>query len=404
MNRGRYWQPKIDRLVRKARTIYHGIPQWLRFVLAPLKFGYWLVDVLRPDLWVMTGEEVRSKQELTIIYAGISENRHFIKKLAFHEGHREEHIGKTWLWSISKASRSTDHKDALVITEVPRSFRLLFRQPMTWYVPCWVHGELDISSDAESLFRSRSLRSDINKIKNAKLALDVTDDDRDVFDFYHSMHLPFITQTHGDRAVAVDYELVKRELRRCDLVFITREEQRLAGALVRYSKRRAELWFLGIRDGNLEYVKQGVIGALYYFPILYLQTKGIQRVDFGPSRAFLRNGVLQYKRKWNQTLCRTSIVGFLIRPLVIGAAVKGFFCNNPFIVSDGKKLSGAIFVDEDEQLSQDYFARICKERYFKGMSELVVFRFGEVNNEMPHGVPSELSGTIVVRSVECDSK
>jgi hypothetical protein len=215
------------------------------------------------------------------------------------------------------------------------------------------------------------------------------------------MHLPFVTKIHRNGAVVIDYETVKQELRRCELVFVRKEEERLAGSLIRYSKDRAELWFLGIKDGDLEHVKHGVIAALYYFPILHLRAKGVQSVDFGPSRAFLKDGVLQYKRKWNQKLDGISAHGFVMRPLSIGAAVKGFLCNNPFVFPDGARLNSAIFVDKDEQLSKEFFERASRQYCLNGIAKLVVFRFGEVDDETQYVVPSALSGRIAVHSVEC---
>ncbi len=404
MNQQPNRQVKIDRLALKLKSVYRGLPAWLRFVLAPLEFVYYLDRVLRPDLWIMTGEETSSSRELTIIFTGNNQNRYFLKNLAFHSCSRDENIGKTWLWNVSKICRSFGQHDTLLINEIPRYLRILFKDPMTWYVPCWVYGELYLSADHQQLVRNRSLRSDINKIKKANLTFETASDTADCHEFYHSMHLPFVTQSHHDGAVVTDYAEVLHELKRCDLVFVRNEEERLAGALIRYSKNRAELWFLGVKDGNPEYVKLGVIGALYYYPILYFKSKGIQRVDFGPSRAFLKNGVLQYKRKWDQTLSGTSRDGFLIRPSSVGPAVKGFLCNNPFIITDRGKLVGVVFADGKEQLSHDFLEQTSRQYSLKGMAGLVVCTFGGVEGDEPYVVPSALSDRIAVRSVGRDSR
>jgi hypothetical protein len=392
----------IDRLILKCKTAYHNMPARLRIVLAPLRFVYYAASVLRPDLWIIVGREPRSQQELTILYAGNDQNRQFLKRLALQDCSREESIGKTWLWNIRKASGANHNADTLTIVEVPRSLRAIYRRPMTWYVPCWIHGELDISPDHYRLANNRSLRSDINKIKKSNLSFEVTNDAKECYDFYHTMHLPFITQIHRGAAVVIDYEVVKQELRTCDLIFIRKGEERLGGSLIRYSKDKAELWFLGIKDGDPELLKHGVTAALYYFPMQYLQTKGIRRVDFGPSRPFFRNGVLQYKRKWDQRLSGISAHGFVVRPLSMGAAVKGFFCNNPFIYPEGSKLNGAIFIDDDELLSPEFFVKTSKQYHLNGMANLVVFRFANDKSDMSHLVPSSLQSRITVRSVECE--
>ncbi len=392
----------IETIVLKCRTIYRGIPPWLRIVFVPLKLVYWLVSVLRHDLWIMTGEEASTNRELTITYAGNDENRHFLRDLAFRQCSREEHVGTVWLWGLSRISKSSHHEDSLLIAEVPRSLRALFKRPMAWYVPCWVHGQLNISDDRSPIVNSRSLRSDINKIKKSNLEFEVSNDASDCYDFYHNMHLPFVRVVHGSSAVVIDYEVVKQEFRRCDLVFVKKGEERLAGALIRYSKSRADLWFLGVKNGDLQYVKDGVLAALYYFPLLYLQSKGVLSVDLGPSRAFLKHGVLQYKKKWDQTLNKTSTVGFLIRPLSTTAAVQGFLHNNPFIFADKGRLNGAVFTREDEELSADFFAASRKAYLLKGMSKVVVYGFGAV--KPTSAVPPDLSDTVVVRSLADHSR
>ena len=402
MNQQPNRQVKIDGLALKLKSVYRGLPAWLRIVLAPLEFVYYLDRVLRPNLWIMAGEEISSSRELTIIFAGSNQNRYFFKNLAFQSCSRDENIGKTWLWTIPKVSRSVKHDDALTITEVPRFLHVLFKRPMTWYAPCWVYGELNILGGHHNLVKNRSLRSDINKIKKANLTFEVTDDPSELHDFYYGMHVPFVTQTHRDGAVVIDYDVVKREFRRCDLVFIRKDDERLAGALIRYSKNHAELWFLGIKDGNLDHIKYGVVAALYYFSILHLEAKGIQRVDFGPSRTFLKNGVLQYKRKWDQALNGTSRDGFLIRPSSVGPAVKGFLCNNPFIIADRGKLVGVVFADGREHLSQDFLEQTSRQYSLKGMAGTVVFTFGGVEGDEPYVVPSALSDRIAVRRVGCD--
>lgn len=395
----------IDWLLVKCKMLYRHMPARLRFVLAPLKSVYYLRSVLRPDLWIIAGKEVRSEQELTIIYAGDDENRHFFRGLALRDCHREERIGKAWLWNTSKVSRSTDHSQALVVIEIPRSLRVLFRRPMSWFVPSWIHGELDISSDDHRIANTRSLRSDINKIKNSKLSFEVTNDAKDCYDFYYDMHLPLVTRIYRGGAVVMDYEVIKQEMRRCDLVFIRREEERIGGALIRYPKKdKAELWFLGIKNGDPEYIKYGVTAALYYFSILYLREKGVRRIEFGMSRSFLKDGVLQYKRKWGQTLGGISAHGFVVRPLSMSPAVKGFFCNNPFIYLDGTELNGAIFVDEDEQLSTDFFTKTSRRYHLNGLAKLVVFRFGKDDGKTQYVIPSALAGRMTVRSVESDHR
>ena len=95
-----------------------------------------------------------------------------------------------------------------------------------------------------------------------------------------------------------------------------------------------------------------------------------------------------------------EIMGLIIKPLSRADGVKGFFINNPFIYEDKTGLNGAIFVPGNRSLSKEDFAKIYKDYYVKGLSKLVVYRFGEVNSKTPVAVPEEFSDRITMCTVE----
>jgi len=95
-----------------------------------------------------------------------------------------------------------------------------------------------------------------------------------------------------------------------------------------------------------------------------------------------------------------EIMGLIIKPLSRADGVKGFFINNPFIYEDKTGLNGAIFVPGNRSLSKEDFAKIYKDYYIKGLSKLVVYRFGEVDSKTPVAVPEEFSDRITMCTVE----
>lgn len=52
---------------------------------------------------------------------------------------------------------------------------------------------------------------------------------------------------------------------------------------------------LGLLDGNEEYLRHGVVGALYYFGILEGQKMGCRYFSVGGTRPFLTDGLTKYK-------------------------------------------------------------------------------------------------------------
>ena len=366
------------------RAIHYKTPSLFRFIFLPARLVHWLTHVLRPDQWIITGEEIANKQQLAIIYTGSKERKNYLIQLAFGSSYRENYVGKTWL----------------MVTEVPKVFRILFERKKCFYIPCWISGEVDISVDIYSFTKNRSLKSDMCRIRKNKLQFELTNDLPQFHNFYYNMYLPYITRAHGSRAVIMKYAYMEKEFRNCTLLLIKKEKAYIAGILLVYGKNSVRLWTLGVRDGSFDYVKDGAIGALFYFAVHYLQEKGYERVHFGLSRAFLKDGVLKYKNKWNQKIIGTAGMGFLMKPLLRTTGVKGFLLNNPFLFMDKKRLNGAIFVEIDEPLSEKDFGKIYKDYSLTGMNKLYVYRFGDGNSKVQENVPPEFFNRITVCSAE----
>jgi hypothetical protein len=119
----------------------------------------------------------------------------------------------------------------------------------------------------------------------------------------------------------------------------------------------------------------------------------------GSSKAFLNDGVLQYKRKWGMKIVGAKESLFVLDVMQSGDGVKSFLANNPFCqLSDGK-LVAEVFSPEDEELSEERLLEINKLFYLSGISYLNIHRFGAAESravEMPPG----LSNCITVLDAE----
>lgn len=396
----------VKKLLVKGKRVYDKTPNCLRRILWPVRLIYRFFNILRLDLWTIMGDEISSGKKLVIFYAGRELDKNFLVRLAFDGTFEENYIGKKWLWQIPHIVKEGEHGCSLIVVEVPNSLRILSRKMKCLYIPSWVNGETDISVDNPSLFKHRntSLKSDLTKIRRNKLQFEVTNDLYQLHNFFYNMYVPYITKVHSSRSKIMSYDYVKREFRKGglfnDLLLIKEHEEYIAGVLLHYKKNRAKLSTLGVKEGNLDYVKDGAIGALFYFSVQYLAEKGATRIDFGGSRPFLKDGVLRYKRKWNQKISDKKEIGFLIKMVSKTEAVKGFFLNNPFIFEDKTGLNGAVFVESDQSLSKGDFVRIYKDYYLNGLSKLVIYQFGQTIGEIKDIILPELSNKITVRSAE----
>jgi len=385
------------KLLALERRLYLKIPSHLRFFLLPIKRMHSLVKVLRLNLWIITGVENLSKEKLIVFYAGSSAEieKNFFAKLIFDGSFNENNIGKAWLWNIIRSKRQISDKCSLMVVESPWFFCKFFKRKKDFFVPFWILGKVD-----SSLPLTRTVKSDKQKAKKNNLHFELTNELPKFHDFYYNMHVPYINKAHGLEAIIEDYNSMKAKFNNGELLLLKNENEYIGGMLLYYTQNQGHLYVLGIKNGEIKYVNDGAIGAMYYFAIQYLKEKGYKYVYLGESRAFLNYGVLQFKKKRNMQINQRSEMGFLIRPISKIEGVKGFFMKNPFIYTDKINFKSAVFVENDQLLSREDFEQIYKNYYLKGISELIIYRFGKVNNVINENIPPEYSDKIAICSAD----
>lgn len=394
----------VKKLLVNVQKIYHKTPLCFRRLLWPVQLIRKHFHFFRLNLWIISGDELLSKNKLSIVYAGHELDKNYFKHLAFGNYCQEKYVGKEWLWHAFKINKQVSNDYSLLITEVPNYLHRLSQKFNCFYIPHLVSGEIDIPIDKHALFnkKNKSIKSDRSKIKRNKLEYIVTRDPSELHNFYFNMYKPYISKVHGDKAMIWSYDFIKREFGKHgifnELLLIKKENEYIAGVLLYYKKNRAKLQALGIKDGNLDYVKEGAIGAILYFSISHTEEKGFSRVSLGGSRAFLNDGVLRYKKKWNPKIKKRKYKGFLFKLLSETKGVKGFLLNNPFIYEDKTGLNGAIFTDNERSLSLRDFKKISNDFYFEGLSKLVIYNFSDNNSKTSNVIPSELSGKMTMCS------
>jgi len=395
----------IKELVRRGKAIYWKMPAPLRWPLFPVKIIIKLMGIVRPDMWIMTGNETSSGRELGVIYAGLEINKNYIRMLTFGDSFREQHLGRKWLWAAHKLHDKQGHDCSLLVVETPHCSARLSMRLNYLYIPGWVTGEIDIAKEHSPIFRSRnkSLQSDIRRIKKNNLHFELTRNLLQLHNFYHTMYVPYTTRSHGDRSKIMTYGYIKAEFKKrglfTDLMLIKEGEECIAGILFRCAKDQAKLSTLGVKDGNQDYVEHGAVGAVFYFAIQYLLDKGFTKIDLGGSRAFLKDGVLRYKRKWHQKVSSKKGHAFLLRVLSQTPGLRGFLQNNPFIYKNAAGLEGAVFVDGDRPLARQDFEDIHKRFYVEGLSKLVIYQFSD-GAEAAGPVPAEFAGKMIIAPAE----
>ena len=351
----------------------------------------------RFNVWLLEGRERNSGEKLSIIYAGHRANKNYISHLAFADTVKESYHGIIWLWAALRLHIKFPESH-LIILEINEKLYKRFSDNAGLYIPCWIDGELYLEDVINRYKTSENIKSDLRKIRKYKLQYEVTHD-RGLFDhFYYQMYVPHITRVHQDRALLMSHRVMIEKMDHCDLLLIKMEDEYIGGELLIYENDTVRAWSLGIKDGDMRYVKAGAVGAFYYFRTQYLADKGYQKIRMGASRAFLKDGVLTYKKKWGMRLIGPRYSGFWVRPNSMEKGMIDYLVHNPFVFERHGKLEGAIFINDVSQLSEDQIMKLYKDYYIGGLSRLNIYLCTEERTEIK--VPDELSDSIVIRSIE----
>lgn len=349
----------------------------------------WLQE-LRRDFWVLEGEEPGSGTSLSILCAANDQDRSFLAGLAFGPIYSEHHLGRFWLWNAKRIVEKKGRGHSMMVVKVYKSQCWMLGSREWFWVPGWVNGIVDFPLERKSM-NAEKFKSDIRRIRNNKLEYEVTRDVKRFDDFYYNMYLPHIVRAHGSNAFVKSYELMRKQFEHCELLLVKMQNEYIAGCLISYYDEPPRLKSLGVRNGDLKYMRYGAAGALYYFSIIYVQGKGFSKYELGGSRAFLNDGVLRYKRKWGQRVIGMASEIFALKVVGDSAATRSFLSSNPFIFEQEGALNGAVFVDSDDKFDMKEFEKVQREFFYPGLSKLYVCFLDGEKVAAPSDLPKELS-------------
>jgi hypothetical protein len=202
--------------------------------------------------------------------------------------------------------------------------------------------------------------------------------------------MPYITKVHGNRAIPMLYKTMKEKMDKTELLLLKKDGVYISGMILSYENEVPKLWSRGIKDGNTEHLKAGIVPVIHYFAKLYLRQKGHSRLHLGGSRAFLMDGTLRFKRERGMVVTGSPEKGFMIKPLSLSEGVRKFLAMNPFIYLDEKGLNGAVFVENGFITTEKDIEKIYRDLYIKGLVRLNIFLFGGEEKILEKTVPAAL--------------
>ena len=378
------------RLYRFAKTLYRAIPRPLRALAYPIAAKSVLIRRLRPEVWIIAGEEQVSHLPLSVcLYAATNENRIYLQNLIFGSSFRARYIGRIWLWNAFTGLPEAAKGCSIVIADVHDRHLKLMGARAGIIIPAWVRGYVDLPR-SPAVIRRDSVKDIQRRIRREGLEFEVTRDLQSFDYFYQNMHVPYLKGRYGDSAVVSSREEIKAQFDNGELILVKKKGEYISGAIVSYQGELASFPYLGVLDGRWEFVAGGAISASYEFVLQHLETTSCRKANFGQSRAFLNDGVLRFKKKYGYEIVNSTIHKFLTKVVSDTNATRAFLRNNPFIVERSGKFYGVVFLDGEVPPTPQTLQEINKQHSHAGLLKILVCSFSPdatTKSEVPKPLP-----------------
>jgi hypothetical protein len=252
----------------------------------------WLKHLARLNLPLYKYESDRMK----MVYAGYSSlKKSYYVNLMLGKNHNQTFLGRRWFWKINKLIHSSECD--IVVQEVSRITYRNIEQNQGYIVPEFVGMRINIDRPVSEITRrSVSHFSDLLKrIRKYNLTYEVINGEVAFNHFIDRFYLPFTKKRHGDVARIENLNATLKPSPSMFILAIKEEGNIVAEAIIKRSGDCLIGLYLGTIDGSEEYIRHGVLGAIYYFCILEGQKLGCRYVDIGSAPPFLADGLTKYK-------------------------------------------------------------------------------------------------------------
>jgi hypothetical protein len=334
------------------------------------------IDWLILESWLISGEELHSCERITVRYTGLPQNMHYFASLIFGDNYAVTSLGRGFLWINSRKGGEDNQEPSIVVKEGLSIFKRLFQKTGHFFVPGWISGRMQLPDDFSVLFNSSSIASDINRIKRNKLTCQITQELSAFHQLYFEMYQTQLHKRYGKRAFTANYKKARRRFNKSSIYLIKKDNATIAAGMVASANKKGRLWLLGVKDGNLEYYKDGALAAIYYYSAKFLHAEGCRWLYLGATRAFLNDGVLCYKRKWGLTITKQYHAGFYIKPVKAPPGVREFLKHNPFIIKEGK-MEYAVMFNESLEACRQTLDSIQSRYWPKRVDGIILYTLGD---------------------------
>lgn len=275
----------ITWLAQAYRDLSYERKQWIIRFFSPAKFVLTAVSDLFFHVYEVSGEE--NAVFITSLEPDISFVRYFYPDATLRK------TRTIFAWSLPGEIRRNER----AIIALNRNLMRFF--PSGIFTVPFVRQVVSLDKPPETLKQFRKHKKTIQSY-----TAEISHDSERLRFFYEQMYLPYIRERHKD-ALIEDISKMQYLLRKNGELILIRHQQELVGGL--FCKRMGGTYYalsLGLIDDR--WLSEDAVPALFYHSMIRARELNARFVDFGESRPFLSDGVMEYKRRWGGRVIRNE--------------------------------------------------------------------------------------------------
>ena len=314
--------------------------------------------VLRVLHW---GEEIRG--------------RDFIERLFGYVPERKI-IGRKFIWSIPREEQMGSIRYDLLLVESNRLYTGKIRSEGFFAIPEWVEFGREVIAEPKDRFpgASISLKSDLKKIRTAGFEFVVSKDLTDFNKFYKEMYLPHVKKRFGTSSIIKSRKKLQRYFEAGFLFLLLNEGKPVAGHIFKVEREQVTGVIVGVLDGADGYLKQGVLGAIYYHLLDWAAQNNKSFINVGHCRPFPLDGVYRYKQKWLMSVFpdRDGVMIMGVKICRWNAGIADALKEYPFVFHGPEGLGVFCVHNGTEKAGLKEMEKLAKRFSTKGLSDVIV--------------------------------
>lgn len=331
---------------------------------------------MRQEIRLYEGKHYGTGHRLRLVHVGNAQRgRAFIQSIFGHIP-RYRRLGTCFSLSPLRRIPSSWSPCDILMVETNRLQASYFRRAGFFTIPEWVEFGRQVVPDPELRYRgaSKSLKSDLNKIRNSRFSVVITKKTDDFNAFYEKMYLPHVSQRFGKGAIFKGKRVLKKDFRAGFLLLLRDDRHPIAGALVREEGDIITETTIGVLSGADEILRMGVSGALDYHLFDWAAAHNKKFLKVGHTRPFPNDGVFRNKKKWLMAISpdRDGVMDMAIQIRRLDRAMATILQQWPFVFQTSRGLAVFCGHDGNGRNSKKEINRLVQHHAVEGLQDLII--------------------------------